>query len=124
MKKLLLAGTTLLLIGIGVAGCYNDNAEELYPQPTGGSCDTTNVTYTGTLKTIVDNQCAISGCHAGAVPTGFDLSTYNGLKIVGNGKLIPAITHTGPFPMPQGMPKLDDCTIAKFQAWVNNGMPQ
>ena len=112
-------------LSLTFAGCYNDNREELYPLPSPAQCDTTNITYTSALKTIVDNQCATAGCHAGIAPSGFDLSSYDGLKAVAdNGKLMNALHHTGSFPMPKGLPKLDPCTIAKFQAWVNNNKPQ
>jgi len=124
-KKMLVAAGLLAITGMTIAGCYNDNVEELYPAPSGGNCDTTNVTYTGTLKAIVDNQCATGGCHLGVAPSGYDLSTYNGLKGVAvSGKLMASLNHTGPSPMPKGMAKLDNCTLAKFQAWVNNNQPQ
>lgn len=125
MKKLIAVAAVIAFAGFGMAGCYNDNHEELYPVPSGGGCDTMSVTYMGTLKPIADNQCATSGCHASFAPTGHDLSNYAGLKnVAANGKLMAALSHTGPFPMPKGMPKLDPCTIAKFQAWINNGTPE
>ena len=124
MSKVLLTLTVVGIFWFSFSGCYNDNYEDLYTVP-GTTCDTSNVTYTNTLKAIVDAQCATTSCHAGPVPSGYDLSTYAGLKTVADAnKLMPAINHTGNFPMPQGQPKLDDCTIAKFQAWVNNNEPQ
>ncbi|HRO43795.1 MAG TPA: hypothetical protein PL009_13235 [Flavipsychrobacter sp.] len=125
MKKIFFALGIAGIIGLGFAGCYNDNSEELYPQPTGAGCDTLNVTYTK-LKPLIDAQCATAGCHAGAVPSGWDLSNYNGLKAVAdNGRLMLAVTHTGgASQMPKGMPKLDPCSIAKLQAWINNNKPQ
>lgn len=124
MRKVFLSVSIIIgLTAIILSGCYNDHAQDLYPQST--TCDTTNVTYTATLKSIVDNQCATSGCHQGVIPSGYDLSTYNGLKNAATlGKLMPSLNYTGPSPMPKGLPKLDDCTIAKFQAWVNNNEPQ
>jgi len=125
MKKIIFAGSLIAgLVVTGLSGCYNDNYEDLYTVP-GATCDTANITYTNTLKAIVDNQCATVGCHNGAIPSGWDLTTYNGLKTVAiNGKLMPAINHTGPNQMPKGLPRLDDCTISKFQAWVNNNEPE
>jgi len=123
MKKLI--AVVITVTGLGMAGCYNDNHEELYPKPSGPGCDTLNVTYNGRLKGIVDNQCATSGCHASFAPTGYDLSSYAGLKAAAvNGKLMSALNHTGPFPMPKDMPKLDPCTLAQFQAWINKGTPE
>ncbi|HTN46242.1 MAG TPA: hypothetical protein VL098_07820 [Flavipsychrobacter sp.] len=117
-KTILLA---LAILPLLLYGCYNDNSEDLYPSNT-GTCDTAAVTYTAVIKPIMDAKCATSGCHLGASATGYDLSTHAGLATVaGNGRLIPAIEHTGSNPMPQGSAKLDDCTIAKIKKWVNDG---
>jgi len=123
MKELLI---TLLVSGVAAlafSGCYNDNREDLYPVT--GDCDTATVTYAATIQPIISSKCATSGCHAGAIPTGIDLSGHSGLQTVAmNGKLLAAITHSGgASPMPKGMPKLDDCSIAKISKWVNSGAP-
>lgn len=119
--------TTISLLFISsllLYGCYNDNAEDLYPTPIGGNCDTTNVTYSAVIKPIVETNCALAGCHLEAYPTGYDFSSHAGLAFVAKqGKLIPAIEHTGSNPMPQNAAKLDDCTIAKIKKWVNDGAP-
>ena len=117
-KKLL----PLLILLAGFYGCYNDNAEDLYPHITAANCDTANVTYAGVIQPVIATNCVKSGCHLGVYPTGYDLSDYSGLAAVaGNGKLVAAIEHTGPNPMPQDAPKLDDCTIAKIKKWVTEG---
>lgn len=119
MKRFFLFAT----IALGLGGCYNDKYEELYPPPP--FCDSIGVTYTNQLKSIVDNQCATSGCHLTQFPSGWDLSSYSGLKAVAeNGLLLPSIMHSSGSPMPKDLPKLDDCTIAKFVNWVNNNEPQ
>ena len=121
-KKTLLV---LALLPAFLYGCYNDNAEDLYPSTAPGSaCDTANITYSASIKPIIDAKCAIPGCHQTAMPTGYDLSSHAGLTVVANnGRLIPAIDHTGPNPMPQGAPKLDDCSITKIKKWVAMGAP-
>lgn len=115
-----LIGFCLLIFAI--SACTKDNAEDLYP-PDNTSCDTTDITYSGVIKNIINTSCASSsGCHLGAGQTGFDLSTYEGLLVVvNNGKILPAIKHTGPKPMPDGAAKLDDCTILKIETWINQG---
>lgn len=113
----------LVLLPILMYGCYNDNAEDLYPSDN-SNCDTTNITYTSVIKPIIEANCALSGCHLGIASTGYDFSTHTGLATVaGNGRLIAAIEHTGPDPMPQGAAKLDDCTITKIKKWVSDGAP-
>jgi|SRR5690606_25688101 len=119
MKRL-----ALLLLTVGVlSGCYNDNIEELYPQET---CDTTNVTYSGTIKPILEQSCNLPDCHNGPMPSGYDFTKYSGLKkTVDNGKLLESITRTGSASfMPKDRPKLDDCTIAKFRIWIDAGAPE
>ncbi len=113
------------VIATSLYGCYNDNAEDLYPTvPIGGTCDTSTVTYSATIRPIIETSCATSGCHLGIAPTGYDFSTHVGLASVANsGKLIVAIEHTGPNPMPQDAAKLDNCTIAKIKKWVSDGAP-
>ncbi|GIV29274.1 MAG: hypothetical protein KatS3mg028_0340 [Bacteroidia bacterium] len=88
------------------------------------ACDTTNVTYTNTLKTIFDNNCI--GCHNASNPSGgYALDTYMGCKMCAqSGRLIGAVKWLpGYSPMPLGGNKLSDCTIAKIQKWINAGMP-
>lgn len=118
-KKLWIIGLSV----IAFAGCYKENAEDAYVQPpVGGGCDTTNVTFSGVVKPIIDAKCATSGCHLGSATTGFDLSTYGGVAYaIAHGAFMPAINHTGPSPMPKGQDKLDDCTILKIQKWIDDG---
>lgn len=114
----------LLLIVCGLSSCYYDSVEELYPQAT---CDTTNVTYSATIKPLVDQSCAIAGCHNAPTPTGWDFTKFDKLKQAAttNNKLMLSITHSaGASAMPKNMPKLDDCSIAKFRIWVAAGAPQ
>lgn len=124
MKKLILAS---LVIVTGMASCYKDNAEDMYPSggSSGPNCDTTNVTFSAVVKPIIDAKCATAGCHFDASVSGIDLFHYSGVAAVANsGKLLAAITHNGQASfMPKGQPKLDDCTIAKITAWVQAGAP-
>lgn len=120
MKKLifpLLALSTLLL------SCYNDSKEELYPT---GTCNTTNVTFSGTVKPIIVQNCLTGGCHTGpTTPSGYDLTGYAGVRLaVDNGRLVGVINHSSGFsPMPQNNSKLPDCSISQITAWVNAGAP-
>ncbi|MBD0287591.1 MAG: cytochrome c [Flavisolibacter sp.] len=89
-----------------------------------GSCDTVNMRFASDVQPILNANCV--GCHGGGlVNGGVTLDNYTGVKTVaGNGKLIGVITHAPGFPaMPQGSPKLPDCTINKIRAWINRGAP-
>ena len=111
----------LLLTGFTISGCYYDTEEELYSSV---SCDTASVTYSGTVKPMIEQQCL--SCHSGAQPSGgIDLSTYAAVKVqADNGQLYGAIAHLeGYQPMPQGG-KLSNCDISKVKIWVDASAPQ
>lgn len=86
------------------------------------SCDSSTITYSGGVKPILETYCY--GCHAGAASSGggIPLDTYDGVKsTVDFNMLYPAVTHTGPSPMPQGAAKLSDCKIAVIRKWIEAG---
>lgn len=121
MKKLWIIPAVALL-----AACYKDNREDMYGIGPGSTCDTSNVTYSAVVQPVLQSKCATSGCHnAASHSAGVDLSSYAGAKIIADkGSLLQVIRHeSGLPPMPQGGAKLDDCTIAQIQKWVNDGAP-
>jgi hypothetical protein len=88
------------------------------------TCNTTGVSYSGFIAPLFNTFCA--GCHSGGNPSGgLTLTTYNGVKAVAtNGRLLGAISWSAGFQkMPQGGNKLNDCSIAKITAWINDGAP-
>lgn len=87
-----------------------------------GGCDTTNVTYSGTIAPILQTYCV--GCHNTTLSSGgIVLSQYNGVAAVGlSGQLVGAITHSpGYTAMPLGGTMLPECEIAQITKWVNDG---
>lgn len=87
-------------------------------------CDSTNVTYSGSLVPILQTYCV--GCHNSSNPSyGINLSNYDGVVAVANtGQLMGSIRHQqGYFPMPKSGNQLSACDIAIFQIWINNGKP-
>jgi hypothetical protein len=89
-----------------------------------GSCDTSNVTYSGTIAPILQLYC--TGCHSGSLLSGgIDLSVYTGVAAVAmNGSLEGAITHAAGYtPMPFGGNQLPDCEISQIIAWIDDGAP-
>lgn len=106
-----------LVTSFSISGCYYDVEEELY-----GFCDTSNVTYSTTIKGLMNSYGCI-GCHSGNSASGnVNLDTYDAL-VLNMPKLWPAINHTGPKPMPQGGNKMSDCDIRKVKAWMDAGTP-
>ncbi len=113
---------TLFLTGIFVfQACYFDKEEILYPS-SGNDCDTTNVTYSGTVVPIMEISC--NSCHGGSDPyAGIRTDNYDDLKtIVDNGKFWGAISHDPQYsPMPKDRPQLSDCALLQIETWIDNG---
>jgi mono/diheme cytochrome c family protein len=88
------------------------------------SCDTSNVTYSTSVKSIISNKC--QGCHSSPSPAGgYDFSTYAGVKArVNDGKLWGAVNHVpGYSAMPKNGTKLTTCELAKIKKWIDAGAP-
>ncbi len=119
----LLIAPLMVAILIATNSCYYDNEEYLYADPAGpGSCDTTNVTYSGTVAPIMATYC--NGCHNASSPSdGIIVDNYNDLIItVGNGSFWGSINHEAGFsPMPRNQPKLSDCNLLKIRKWLDDG---
>jgi hypothetical protein len=120
MNRLLasIAGFAILLIIL--VSCYYDNQEALYPTLSTG-CDTTAVTYSGTIQPLIANNCIT--CHFSAATGGnITLNTYN--EVVANSSRITgSIKHLSNYSaMPKNSAKLSDCKIAEWDIWVRKGM--
>lgn len=112
----------LFLCILFTSGCYYDVEEELYPI---SNCDTSNVTYSGTITAIINSYACLS-CHSGSNPSGgFSLEGYNNVKAkVNDSRLFGAINHLPGFtPMPYSLPKMNQCDINKVKAWIDAGAP-
>ena len=125
MKNLLL----LLILAIFATGCYYDNEEELYPnQP--NDCDTTNVTFSGTIFPIINSNCI--SCHSGSAPQGNihleDYATISAQAAIPAGQagsLYGAISHDpGNSPMPKNGTQLSECKIKQVKVWIDAGRPE
>jgi len=123
MKKTILIMATLAMV-IGLySSCYYDNEEALYPKNIlTSTCDTTNVTFSGTILPIIQNYC--SSCHsstnANANGGGFPFETYQQVSASAS-TILASIKHTNAFPMPQNGGMLDECKIAQVQKWIDKG---
>jgi len=87
-------------------------------------CDTSNVTYSGIISSIIQTNCL--GCHSSAgTGGGILLNTYSTVRNeVDNGRLWGAFTwQSGVSQMPKNAKRLSDCDIAKIEIWLRNGTP-
>ncbi|MFO7830300.1 MAG: hypothetical protein R6V23_16900 [Bacteroidales bacterium] len=105
-----------------LSSCTFDNEEDLLKDFT---CDTTDVSYHD-LTYIFSDICA--NCHNETFTyrEEIKMDNYENVKSsINTGLVWPAINHeSGVPPMPNGLPKLSDCDLAKIQAWIDAGMPE
>ncbi len=90
----------------------------------GGACDTTNVTYAGTISITMETYC--NGCHSGAAPSGgIDLTSYSGVAATAaDGSLLGSVMQIGGYvAMPYGADMIPDCKIDEIRIWVENNYP-
>lgn len=88
------------------------------------SCDTQNVTYSGTIRPVIQSRC--QGCHSGTTPQGgLDFTSWSVLNAVAaEGRLAGAIQHLPEYPsMPPSGSQLSDCRIDQFLTWIEAGAP-
>jgi mono/diheme cytochrome c family protein len=118
MKKVLFS----CLMASVLTSCYYDKKELVYPT---NNCDTLTTTYTKDIAPLMATNC--TSCHSANNPSGgIMLDTYAETKNANfNNKLLNSVLQNGlASNMPQGAPKLSDCSLNKIQSWINKGMPE
>jgi hypothetical protein len=114
-----------LAFALFVFSCGSDDGDT--PDP--NTCDTEDLTYTDDIKTILNTNCALSGCHSEteAALQGSMHNYASAKAFVEVGRIVGAINHEegfSPMPYPEGSAKLSDCIIDKIEAWVADGAPE
>lgn len=108
-----------LFLGLVFFACNSDDD---------GGCDTSDITYTNSVASIINSSCAVSGCHVNGNEANawFSLEGYSNAKSAADfGRIVGAISHDADFsPMPKGGDKLDQCTIDQVTAWIDSGAPE
>ncbi len=123
MKKLF--ALALVVSSTFVAGCYNDNVEELYPELIiNNNCDTTiTPTYSGKITEIINNNCI--SCHNSGSGNAYVFDTYQGVAAVAaSGQLVGSVFQLpGYQAMPGAGPPIDNCQQVLIRKWVQAGYP-
>jgi len=117
-RYILVLAVFILPFAFFVTSCGDDD---------GDTCDTTNVTYTNSVGTILNSNCATAGCHNSGSANGSLAGYTDAAAFASFGRIVGAINHdTGfdPMPYPTGTAKLSDCNIDKIEAWIAAGTPQ
>jgi hypothetical protein len=114
----------ILTLAVSLSACYYDSEEKLYPGEAGGTCDTTNVTFSSTVLPILSTNC--NACHNSIMASG-GVVTENHAGLIGSinsGIFWKAINHEpGAIPMPQNGMKLPACELVRIRTWLNQGAP-
>lgn len=90
-----------------------------------GGCDTSNVTFSGTIMPLMAAKCAGGSCHDASSPAAnINLTGYPGAQAVANnGSLAGAVQHQDPYAsMPPGQ-WLSQCEIDQILMWIADGAP-
>ncbi|TVR84642.1 MAG: hypothetical protein EA409_00515 [Saprospirales bacterium] len=115
---------TILLLPIVLlffVSCESDNIEDLFKET---GCNTENIRFSSDVLPILNTHCM--SCHNSLAQLGgVVLESYEEVLFwVNNERLLGSIKHLPGFsPMPQAGLKLDDCTIEKIEAWIQEGAP-
>lgn len=119
LRKILLLLSIALPLAFFVASCGDDDPDDP------NICNTSNLTYTNSIATILNSNCALSGCHGGASYNGSMANYAEAAAFAAGGRIGGAINHdTGFEAMPQNAAKLSDCNIDKIEAWIAAGTPE
>jgi len=120
MKRLYII---IFIFSLFIVSCYYDNEEALYPS-IDSTCDITNVTYSVSIVTMMQNNCY--SCHSNktAAAYGNNIRLENYSDVVANSeKVTQSIKQTGSqFPMPKNGGKIKPCYITQWDIWVSQGM--
>lgn len=114
----------MVIVLSGLNSCYYDSEDYLYGI---GACTDTTYSYNGRVKSIMDQNCATTGCHAGPSPeASIALDSYAAVKNnAENGAFFCSITwSSGCSAMPKNSSKLDNCTLSALENWRTKGYPE
>ena len=117
MKSWLVSITLILVFST----CYYDSEEDLYGI---GECVSSNMSFNNDVLPILITHC--NTCHFTGSTLGGGIILDNHTSVASQGKsgaLVGSIKHTNFSAMPKDLPKLDNCKIAKIEAWVTAGSP-
>lgn len=123
MKRLYSPLTIVAIILVLLGSCYYDSEEALYPV-INSACDTTNVTFSGTIVSLLANNCLSCHSNATAAASGNGIRLENYADVQTRATAIAgSIKQTGTYsPMPKNGGKIKACLITQFDLWVNKGM--
>ncbi len=116
----------IIILFVFITSCTKDKGSLPAPIVLSDSC-TTSITYSQKISKIINNTCAIAGCH---VPSGYkDFSTYLTLKSELDAKgityFLSRIKSGGGMPpsYTSGPTNISTCDYNKIETWLNQSYP-
>jgi len=123
MKKVNIVVFFSFLIIVLFSACFYDNEEELFIQ-IDTTCDTTTVSYSGTIAPLLQANCL--GCHGASADVsggGINLQTYAQVQSKID-RIIGCVSQQSGFsPMPKNGSAFDACKVNQLKIWQRNGTP-
>ena len=111
--------TSFLFLLFALTSCQTEN--------TNYDCTSIAPTYTGHVKSIMDAQCAYSGCHdASTKADGINLSTYATVAAESSrARFMGSMEHSGSYKsMPEDAAQLSTDNLQKISCWIQSGTPE
>lgn len=120
-------GNTLSQEQKDILTCWaNDGYPEAGSQAPQDPCENINPTYTNDAKTIIDNNCAFSGCHGQGATIG-DFTTYSSMEarqVLNAQGIVDRVNSTDPSTvMPPGN-TLSQADKDILTCWANDNYPE
>jgi hypothetical protein len=118
--KILKTASVLMIVLATISSCKKET-------PTTYDCSGVMPTYTVDIKPIMDNNCALSGCHnASSKADGKDYSTYEAVRSGSSSdSFMGSMQHLNGYDaMPRGRSQLSDSQLKTISCWIQNGKPQ
>lgn len=124
-KTILITSAICLSLFAGMVSCKKTDSTDYAAI---AICTGTTPTYNNDVASILNSNCASSGCHnSSSAKAGIKLDTYANAsdQFKNNNKNLIAIHHgNGVDAMPKGASQLSSSLINQLDCWVKNGCPQ
>ncbi len=106
-----------------IFGCSDDMdiENEQEQEMMDDNCEGTSYTYDADIKSIIDSNCATSGCHNGSASIP-DFTTYDG--VFGSRNSVKSRTSARTMPPASSGKSLTDAQIQMIACWVDSGAPE
>lgn len=110
---------TLFVFTFFIQSCTSDSISDIEPGDF-NDCVLINVTYSGQIRTIINQNCAVSGCHVTGGRGNGVYETFEGVRAkVDNGSFEDRVFVRGDMP-PDGR-QLSDCALDQLRIWLDEG---